>query len=143
MRIVIVPLMMLMLLDGSAYAAGDAASTRAPLTEKQAKRVDELLAGKVAGKPQQCIKGVGRLNALRVSDGLIIYRVNSKLVYRNELRGRCPGLADKDKVIVANFSRHGHCQGDGFRLVDRFNGIMGPVCALGEFVPYKAADKAS
>ena len=142
MRHISAPLIMSVLLGLSGCAASDTASTPAPLTEKQAKQVEELLGGKVAGKPQQCLDSFRNSNAIRVSDDFLIYRVSSKLVYRNELRSSCPGLADDDDIIVIRNFGSGHCSGDLFQLVDRYSGIPGPTCVLGEFVPYKSAGKA-
>jgi hypothetical protein len=142
MRIIFAPLITALLLGVSACTAGDTASTPAPLTEKQAKRVDELLTGKVAGKPRQCLDSFSNGNAIRVSDDFLLYRVSSKLVYRNELRGSCPGLANDNDIMVIRSFTGDHCKGDQFQLVDRLSGISGPVCVFGEFVPYKAEKKA-
>lgn len=143
MRIIFVPLMTAILLGVSACAAGDTASTPTPLTEKQAKRVDKLLSGKVAGKPQQCLSNSRNAGTVRVSDDFLLYRVSGKLVYRNELRGHCPGLADDDDIMVVRTFGSSQCKGDHFQLVDRHSGIPGPTCVLGEFVPYETADRAS
>jgi hypothetical protein len=142
MRNISTPLIITALLGLSACSASDTASTPSPLTEKQAKQVEELLGGKVAGKPQQCLDSFRNSNAIRLSDDFLIYRVNRNLVYRNELRSSCPGLARDDDIMVIRSFSTSHCRGDQFQLVDRSSGIPGPTCVFGEFVPYKSADKA-
>jgi hypothetical protein len=118
-------------------ACGEMDSTPAPLTDKQAERLNKQLAGKVAGAPQRCISDFNADNMIRVSDDILLYRVSGNLVYRNNLRSSCPGLArDSDIVVTEQFGSQ-KCRGDLLRLVDRTSGIPGPVCSLGEFVPYR------
>ena len=65
------------------------------------------------------------------------YRSGGNLVYRNDLKNSCPGLArDSDIMVVRQFGSS-TCEGDFFHLVDRSSGIRGPTCVFGEFVPYR------
>jgi hypothetical protein len=116
---------------------GDADSSPAPIAEKDAKLLAKELKGKVAGKPQSCISRFGNDNIIRISDDMLLFRESGRLVYQNKLRGRCPGLARDDDVIVTESFGGQTCSGDIIRLVDRFSGIPGPVCGLGEFIPYR------
>ena len=118
-------------------ACGEMDSTPAPLTEKQTEVLDRQLAGKIAGAPQRCISDFNADNMIRVSDDILLYRVSGNLVYKNNLRSSCPGLArDSDIVVTEQFGSQ-KCRGDLLRLVDRTSGMPGPVCSLGEFIPYK------
>ena len=74
---------------------------------------------------------------IRVSDDILLYRVSGNLVYKNNLRSTCPGLARDNDIIVSEQFSSQKCRGDLLRLVDRTSGIQGPVCSLGEFVPYR------
>jgi hypothetical protein len=112
-------------------------STPQPLTDKQSEQRAKLLAGKLAGKPMNCISDYGSTNMIRISDDIVHYRVSGNLVYENRLRSNCPGLADNDDIIVSEQYGSQKCSGDLLRLVDRTSGIQGPVCILGEFVPYR------
>lgn len=118
-------------------ACGEMDSTPAPLTDKQAARLDSQLAGKIAGAPQNCISDFNANNMIRVSDDILLYRVSGNLVYKNNLRASCPGLARDDDIVVTEQFGGQKCRGDLLRLVDRTSGIPGPVCSLGEFVPYR------
>jgi hypothetical protein len=114
-----------------------AESTPIALTEKQSKMLSKELDGKVAGKPERCISSLSAGNLIRVSDDMLLFRQSGRLVYQNRLRAPCPGLErDHDIIITETFGSQ-QCQGDLIRLVDRFSGIPGPVCSLGEFVPYR------
>jgi hypothetical protein len=127
----------------AACAAGDAQSSPSPMTEKQAKLLKDNLGGKVAGEPVRCISGSTASNVIRVSDDMLLYRVSGRLVYQNQLRGSCPGLARDSDVIVSEQYGSQLCSGDTIRLVDRMSKIPGPVCILGDFVPYRKPDKAT
>jgi hypothetical protein len=123
-------------------SCGQMDSTPAPLTEKQTALLAKELDGKVAGKPVSCISDFNSTNMVRVSDDILLYRVSGNLVYKNNLRSTCSGLARDDDIIVSEQFSSQKCSGDLLRLVDRTSGIQGPVCSLGEFVPYRKDKKA-
>jgi hypothetical protein len=117
--------------------ASSAESTPAPLTDKQAKLLEKQIGGKVAGEPVRCISNFGQQNIIRVSDDMLLYRASGRLVYQNRLQSSCPGLASDRDIIVTEQYGGQQCRGDLVRLVDRVGGIPGPVCILGNFVPYR------
>jgi Family of unknown function (DUF6491) len=123
-------------LAGCAY--GDADTAPAPIRDKEAKTLAKELKGKVAGEPRNCINSRG-VDAIRISDDMLLYRESGRLVYQNKLRGPCPGLTRGDDIMVTESFSGQLCRGDLIRLVDRTSGIQGPVCSLGEFVPYRKA----
>jgi hypothetical protein len=124
-------------LIASCAPAGTAEPGAAALTPKQAERLDKQLAGKVPGEPVRCLPSYQSNQTIRVSDDILLYRASGKLVYRNNLKGVCPGLArDSDIMVVQQFGSS-TCEGDFFHLVDRTSGIRGPTCVFGEFVPYR------
>ncbi len=128
----------------SCAQGGTSAPSAEPLTPKQAKILDKQLGGKVAGEPVRCLSSTGTYDTIRVSDDILLYRQSGRLVYRNDLKGRCPGLGrDSDIMVVRQFGGS-TCSGDFFHLVDRSSGIRGPTCVLGDFVPYRkpAGDKS-
>ncbi len=121
----------------SCAPAGTAAPGAAALTPKQAERLDKQLAGKLPGEPVRCLPNTRSTDTIRVSDSILLYRAGGKLVYRNDLRNSCPGLArDSDIMVVRQFGSS-TCSGDFFHLIDRSSGIRGPTCVFGEFVPYR------
>jgi hypothetical protein len=112
-------------------------STPEPLTEKQTALLAKELDGKTPGKPVNCISDFQGTNVIRISDNILLYRVSGNLVYKNNLRSTCPGLARDDDIIVSEQFGSQKCRGDLLKLVDRTSGMQGPVCSLGEFVPYR------
>ena len=142
MRAYMIPFIVGGALAVTSCAVGEPQSAPSPLTEKQAKQLDKLLKGKVAGTPVKCISNFGNTSTIRISDDMLIYRGGRKLVYQNNLRNTCPGLADDDEIMVIRNAGSSYCDGDQFQLVDRFSGIQGPICRFGKFVPYRPSDDA-
>lgn len=123
----------------SACAAPQRQANAEALNPEQLALLERNLGGKVAGRPVSCIPSRSADQTIRVSDDILLYRVSGNLVYRNELRGSCPGLARDDDIIVSRTSGTGPCRGDIIHLVDRTSGLRGPSCVLGEFTPYRTA----
>lgn len=119
-------------------ACGQVDSTPKPLTEKQSAVLMKELNGKVPGKPVNCVSDFNSTNTIRVSDNILLYRVSGRLVYQNNLRFACNGLARDDDIIVSEQFGSQKCKGDIIRLVDRATGMTGGVCSLGEFIPYRS-----
>jgi hypothetical protein len=124
-------------------ATNEMADAPAPIGEKQAKLLDKELSGKVAGTPVNCISNTHQNSAIAISDDMLLYRVSGRLVYQNRLRGSCPGLVRRDDIMVMETFGSQYCRGDIIRLVDRYSGINGPACVLGEFVPYRKISSAA
>lgn len=113
------------------------------LTPNQLALLDRNLGGKVAGPAVRCITSTPTPDTIRVSDDILLYRASGRLVYKNDLRGGCPGLARDSDVIVTEIRGAGPCSGDIIHLVDRTTGIRGPSCVLGDFTPYRTPREGS
>jgi hypothetical protein len=98
----------------------------------------KLLAGKVAGQPISCLPSYKRNEMVRIDDGTVAFK-NGKTVYVNKLIGECSGLASGFYALVTNSSGPGLCRGDIARVTDVRTGMVAGSCAIGDFVPYKAA----
>ncbi len=140
MRISVVPILILAGLTAACAQSGTL-SVPQPLTEKQSAVLTKALAGRVAGKPVNCVNNFASTNFTRVSDDILLYQSAGRTVYQNTLPYRCTGLSRDDDILVFD-NLHGgsYCKGDTIRLVDRTSGIQGGVCRLGEFVPYKRSN---
>lgn len=122
----------------SLLLAGCAGGSEPPrLTERQAARLEGALAGKVAGDPVSCIPRHPQASLTAISGSVLLYRVNGRLVYRNDLVGSCPGLARGDTLVVRPFGSQ-YCRGDLARSADLTNGMVTGACALGSFTPYRS-----
>ncbi|WHO39172.1 hypothetical protein PMI04_000795 [Sphingobium sp. AP49] len=111
-----------------------------PLTEKQTAEMDKALAGLVPGEKVNCINREPQTNFTVISGNTLLYRVNRKLVYKNDLIGSCAGLARGDTMIVRTWGSQ-YCRGDITTSADLMTGINTGSCALGDFTPYRAPAK--
>ena len=109
--------------------------TVAATNDRDAANVEKALAGKVPGTPKDCLS---RFDADHMSthDGLLLFRVNSKVTYRNDIN-QC-SLLHEDDIIQTNTFGGQLCRGDIFQIIDRTGGFTRGACSLGKFVPYSA-----
>lgn len=100
-------------------------------------KVTKALAGKVAGEPRDCLSLVDARSSSTYR-GTILYRVNRKLIYRNDMNGCLIGNDDRIPVIEVRGSQI--CRGDIVRFADRTTGAQWGACSFGSFVPYRAGE---
>jgi hypothetical protein len=95
----------------------------------------QTLAGRVAGRPQSCVPVQSPSN-LRVIDAATLGYGSGQTIYINQLGGPCPGVRELSTIII---EVHGseYCRGDHFRAVEVAGAIPGPICVLGDWVPYR------
>jgi hypothetical protein len=99
-------------------------------------QLQKALAGRVAGKPVNCISLSG-LNSSQIIDGkAIIYRVGSRL-YVNEPRSGAESLRDDDVLVTRTIGSQ-LCSIDTVRLIDRGSRFPRGFISLGQFVPYSS-----
>ena len=98
----------------------------------------KAIAGKVAGTPLSCISVLDTRDSTTYRNA-IVYRVNSKLSYVNDL-GQCPFLRN-DNILVTNIRGSQVCRGDIVNMVDRSSSFPSGSCSFGDFVPHKSAGK--
>lgn len=107
-----------------------------PRTPKAEAALAKALAGKVAGKPVDCLPPL-RTNGMTVIDeNTILFRRNSNLVYRNDPPGGCSPLSQGRFALVTKTPGSGLCRGDIAQVVDTVSRLPAGACALGAFVPY-------
>jgi hypothetical protein len=117
-------------------ACATGADTAPQLTEKQTQTLEKELAGKVPGEKVSCISQFPQTNMRVISNQVLLYKVNSKLIYKNELLGSCSGLSRGDTLITKSFGSQ-LCRGDIAHTADLTIGTLSGSCALGDFIPYR------
>lgn len=120
-------------------AALASCSTTAQQTAHDAKaqeRLQQLLAGKVAGKPVSCLPSFRTGDMVRIDDDTVLFREGVNRIYRNELNGRCNGLGSGNYTLVTRTRSGELCRGDIAQMVDLSSGIHAGSCVIGDFVPY-------
>lgn len=79
-------------------------------------------------------------NLTVISNNVLLYRVNKRLIYKNELMGSCNGLTFGDTLIVRVFGTQ-LCRGDLASSANLMSGMTTGSCALGDFIPYRTPGK--
>jgi hypothetical protein len=124
---------LLKLILGGAALAATAAPVLAARLSPEAK-LDQLLAGRVAGKPVSCINLRDIQSSQIVDRTAIVYRVGGKL-YVNRPRSGASWL-DDDDILLTNTVTGQLCRIDTVKLIDRTSRFQRGFVALGDFVPY-------
>ena len=97
--------------------------------------LQKTLAGRVAGKPINCIPLSSITGNTIVTGRAIIYRIGSRL-YVNQPRGDGAKRLNRDDVLVTRTLGTDLCRLDVVQLLDRTSRIPRSFVSLGPFVPY-------
>jgi hypothetical protein len=93
------------------------------------------LAGRTAGASQSCVP-IEPTQNLRVVDSRTVLYGSGHTVWLNHLRTECPGM-DRMDILATEPRGTQYCSGDPVRSLDPVSKVPGPVCVLGDFVPYR------
>jgi hypothetical protein len=110
-----------------------AAGCAAPPGQHERASVD--LTGLTAGQAQSCVVA-DDVTMLRVLDARSIGYERGGTLWVSRLPRDCPALSQSDRLAVEMHGRE-YCRGDRFRTVTPGMTVAGPVCDLGDFVPYR------
>ena len=101
-------------------------------------KLAEMLEGRVAGEPQNCINTFRNTNMTVIDGTALVYKAG-KTYYVN--RTVHPESLDWDDVLVVKrFSGSQLCKQDQITTMDRLSGFFNGVIFLEDFVPYTKAD---
>lgn len=118
-----------------AAAAAAPVSAAAPQHEKGEAALQQLLAGRVAGKPVSCLS-LPQLGSSQVIDGTaIVYRSGARL-FVNRPRSD-PGALRSDDILLTRSIGGDLCSIDTVYLLDRTSRMTRGFVTLGDFVPYE------
>jgi hypothetical protein len=131
----------ILLIIGAAASACAASAFSEPRTVKAETELSRALAGKVAGPPVRCLPPSRTSGMTVIDDNTILFRRNSKLIYRNDPPGGCHPLSRGRFALVTKTIGSGLCRGDIAQVVDPTTGIPAGACALGDFVPYRTVER--
>lgn len=121
--------LLLLALGGCAVAGTQSIS-------REAESLQNELAGRVAGEPERCVHA-SQSDALRAVDpNTIVYR-RGGVIWVNRLPASCPGLRPLTTLIIEPKLGTSYCRDDLVRALEPGATIPGPVCRIGDFVPYR------
>lgn len=89
---------------------------------------------KATGKPTRCISNMPQVSTTPVGDSVLMFQSGSRW-YRNDLRGKCPGMRDDRTLVFRNLQGSQYCSLDMFDVVEPLSRMNFGGCALGEFTP--------
>jgi hypothetical protein len=117
-------------------ACATTAAVQPARSAKSQKQYDELLAGKVAGKPVSCLPTYHQDDMVIVDDQTIAFRQGRARVYVNHMQGSCSNLGGGYALVTKQFGNAELCRGDIGQVVDLQNHFTVGSCVFGDFVPY-------
>lgn len=131
----VIPLMLM-----AATLAGCAAPSPRATAMAQAKaqtKLNQLLAGKVPGRPQSCLASYRANDMIVIDDYTIAFRDGTNRIWINKPAGGCNLLsAGPYALVTRNVGGMGLCRGDIGRVVDTLNHTTVGSCVMSDFVPY-------
>jgi len=120
------------LISATALLAGPALQASPRQTPQE--RLDKLLVGRVAGKPEHCISHFDT-REMQVLDKTAIVYGWGNTIWVNVPRNVQD--LDDDNIVVTRTSTSQLCDLDIVTTVDRTAGMFNGSISLGEFVPYR------
>ena len=97
--------------------------------------VARMLDGKAPEAPRKCLTAWDSRNS-SVHDGTVLFRVNSRLVYKNDMQD-CHLLHEDDILQTNLYGTSQLCEGDIAQVINRAGRYGKGACTFGEFVPYR------
>src|SRR4051812_15634238 len=94
------------------------------------------LAGRVAGQARSCV-GFSPGQGLTVLDETSVGYRSGRTLWVSRLATPCHGL-DPLNTLMVEVNGSQFCRGDHVRVIEHPLTVPGPICILGDFVPYRS-----
>ncbi len=107
-------------------------------TDRAQATYERALAGKSAGRAEKCLPLNRTRDMDKIDDSTILFR-DGRTTYVNTTLGACNNMGDESYALVTRNFGAQLCRGDIATVTDMTSGITVGSCALGDFVPYRAA----
>jgi hypothetical protein len=125
----------------AAAAAFAPAQAGSPDPGKGERKLAQALEGRVAGEPVDCID-LHRIRSSRIIDRTAIVYDAGGTLYVNRPRSGAMSLRDWDVMVSKPFGSR-LCRVDTIQMYSPGSNMLSGVVFLGDFVPYKRAERAS
>jgi hypothetical protein len=126
----------LFLISGGLMACATTAAVQPARSVKAQKQYDQLLAGKIVGKPVSCLPSFNQNEMVVIDDQTIAFRNGRNRVYVNHMQGGCSNLGGSYTLVTRQYGSSQLCRGDIGQVVDLRNHFTVGSCVFGDFVPY-------
>jgi hypothetical protein len=133
----------LLLLLGVGLASCTTAPQAGMPDARSQQELQQLLAGKTAGKPISCLQST-YTNDMQIIDGRnVAFKQGARTVYLMHLSEGCHLLgAGGYALLTHQFGGLGYCQGDIARVFDTTSRMTVGSCGIEQIVPYSVAGAA-
>ncbi len=131
----------IILILAAAAAAFAPAQAKSPDPDKGERKLAQALEGRVAGEPVDCID-LHRIRSSRIIDRTAIVYDAGGTLYVNRPRSGARSLRDWDVMVSKPFGSR-LCRVDTIQMYSPGSNMLSGVVFLGDFVPYKRAERAS
>jgi hypothetical protein len=125
----------LLLLGG--LLAGCNAAPPAPVTTAQMARGQQILAGKVAGPPMDCISSFVANDMTWLDSDTVAFRQGANRVYVSHFEGGCDNYGGRYALVTRQVATAQLCRGDIAGLIDPVSHYRAGSCVFGDFIPYR------
>jgi len=122
----------------TALAGCETATEPMGRTDRAQATYERALAGKTAGRAEKCLPLHRTRDMEKIDDTTILFR-DGRTTYVNTTLGACNNMGDQSYALVTRNVGPQLCRGDIATVTDMTSGITVGSCALGDFVPYRAA----
>lgn len=111
------------------------------MSDRDSQTLQRALADRTAGEPERCLPLASTRNSQVVDEKHILFK-QGRTTWLNQPNMRCPLLDNVGYVMVLEPTVGTQiCSGDVAKILDTSTGGIMGACALGDFVPYRTADK--
>lgn len=126
-----------LILAGAAIAGCTTAPPPATRSAQSQALYEQMLAGKTAGAPVDCLPQFQANDMRAIDDQTAIFRVSSSKLYVAHFAGSCANLGEPGYALVTKL-RGGStlCRGDISQMVQTSTGMFNGSCVVDSFVPY-------
>jgi hypothetical protein len=129
-----------LVLAGAALAALTSCTTAPPEPSgaRADARLQQLLAGKVAGPPVDCLPSFNTSNMTVIDESTIAYRRSPTEVYVTHMNGPCTDLGNPSFALLTRQFATNTCSGDIAQVIDTSTHMSVGSCVFGKFTPYRS-----
>ena len=131
-----------LLIAAALVGTSAAAIAATPDNSKNEAKLTAALAGRVAGKPVDCISLRDIRSSQIIDNTAIVYDTGGGRLFVNRPRGGAESL-DSDDILVTKTYGSELCSLDTINLIDRGSRMQSGFVGLGQFVPYTKVKAAN
>jgi len=130
-----------LLLLGASLVSCTTAPPAPTRTAEKENRLQQLIAGKVAGTPQSCIPTISTRSGdmVVIDDQTLAFKAAGGRVYVNRLGTGCDNIGMGNSLVTKQSAASSLCRGDIAQLQNLSSGANVGSCTIGDFVPYSPA----